>query len=60
MEEAEYCDRILIQDAGERLAIGTPAQVREQAGQRDRVLTMEETFIGIVERNRRTRQEALA
>jgi ABC-2 type transport system ATP-binding protein len=60
MEEAEYCDRILIQDAGERLAIGTPAQVREQAGQRDRVLTMEETFIGIVQRNRRTRQEALA
>ena len=32
MEEAEYCDRIAIQDAGHLLAIGTPHQVREQAG----------------------------
>ncbi|GGC04967.1 ABC transporter ATP-binding protein [Marinobacterium zhoushanense] len=56
MEEAEYCDRILIQDAGKRLAMGTPQQVREQvqpvreAGQP--ILSMEETFIGIVERSR--------
>src|SRR5204862_7290334 len=32
MEEAEYCDRIAIQDAGHLLAIGTPREVRAQAG----------------------------
>ena len=31
MEEAEYCDRIVIQDAGKLLAIGTPEEVRMQA-----------------------------
>jgi ABC-2 type transport system ATP-binding protein len=31
MEEAEYCDRIVIQDAGKVLAIGTPREVRTQA-----------------------------
>ncbi|KQW91485.1 ABC transporter ATP-binding protein [Massilia sp. Root418] len=49
MEEAEYCDRIVIQDAGKLLAIGTPQQVREQAGG---AAGMEQAFIGIVERNR--------
>ena len=33
MEEAEYCDRIVIQDAGRLLAIGTPQQVRRAGGQ---------------------------
>ena len=32
MEEAEYCDRIAIQDAGRMLALGTPRAVRAQAG----------------------------
>ena len=32
MEEAEYCDRIMIQDAGTMLAIGTPREVRAHAG----------------------------
>jgi len=50
MEEAEYCDRIVIQDAGKLLAIGTPQAVREQAGFDTR--TMEEAFIRIVEHNR--------
>ncbi|MBT2323279.1 ABC transporter ATP-binding protein [Variovorax paradoxus] len=49
MEEAEYCDRIVIQDAGKLLAIGTPQQVRVQAG---RAPDMEEAFIGIVTRSR--------
>jgi ABC-2 type transport system ATP-binding protein len=55
MEEAEYCDRIVIQDAGKVLAIGTPREVRQQAsggaGTSD-TLSMEEAFIGIVERSR--------
>ncbi|MGB9991418.1 ATP-binding cassette domain-containing protein [Massilia sp. SM-13] len=49
MEEAEYCDRIVIQDAGKVLALGTPAQVRAQAGH---AANMEDAFIGIVERGR--------
>lgn len=31
MEEAEYCDRILIQDRGVMLALGTPEEIRAQA-----------------------------
>ncbi|WP_338770812.1 ATP-binding cassette domain-containing protein [Massilia sp. METH4] len=49
MEEAEYCDRIVIQDAGRVLALGTPRAVREQAGN---AATMEDAFIAIVERHR--------
>jgi ABC-2 type transport system ATP-binding protein len=49
MEEAEYCDRALIQDAGRLLAQGTPAELR-QAGMAGDGLTasMEEAFINIV------------
>ena len=49
MEEAEYCDRIVIQDAGKLLAIGTPREVRRQAGDAG---NMEDAFIAIVEKNR--------
>jgi ABC-2 type transport system ATP-binding protein len=55
MEEAEYCDRIAIQDAGELLALGTPQQVREQAGT-GRSADMNSAFIAIVERGRAQRQ----
>ncbi|TCM22157.1 ABC-2 type transport system ATP-binding protein [Novosphingobium sp. PhB165] len=51
MEEAEYCDRIAIQDAGHMLALGTPQEVREQAGG-DSVDDMNEAFIAIVEQGR--------
>jgi ABC-2 type transport system ATP-binding protein len=50
MEEAEYCDRIVIQDAGKLLALGTPREVREQAGGAG---DMEQAFIAIVENNRK-------
>jgi len=50
MEEAEYCDRIVIQDAGKLLALGTPREVREQAGGAP---DMEQAFISIVEQNRK-------
>ena len=54
MEEAEYCDRIVIQDAGKLLAIGTPKEVRAQAtaGDDSRRIDMEQAFIGIVEQAR--------
>ncbi|HEX7867979.1 MAG TPA: ATP-binding cassette domain-containing protein [Variovorax sp.] len=56
MEEAEYCDRIVIQDAGKVLAIGTPQEVRAQAlddeEDNGRRIDMEQAFIGIVEKAR--------
>ncbi|MBE9636850.1 ATP-binding cassette domain-containing protein [Salipiger mangrovisoli] len=58
MEEAEYCDRIAIQDAGEMLVIGTPQQVRDKAGA-DRGTDMNAAFIGIVEQARATREAAV-
>ncbi|CAB1221723.1 ATP-binding cassette domain-containing protein [Acinetobacter bouvetii] len=51
MEEAEYCDRIAIQDAGKMLALGSPRQVRERAGP-DHAQDMNSAFIGIVEQAR--------
>jgi ABC-2 type transport system ATP-binding protein len=50
MEEAEYCDRIAIQDAGKMLALGTPQEVRKQAG--DAGSDMNSAFIAIVEQGR--------
>ncbi|WP_221795364.1 ATP-binding cassette domain-containing protein [Oceanobacter mangrovi] len=51
MEEAEYCDRIAIQDAGKLLALGTPREVRELAGDGYNS-NMNDAFIAIVEMNR--------
>ena len=51
MEEAEYCDRIAIQDAGRMLALGTPHEVRTQAGEAGS--DMNAAFIAIVEQGRR-------
>ena len=50
LEEAEYCDRVAIMDAGRVLAQGTPAEVRRRARpEPGRSPTMEEAFIAIVE-----------
>jgi ABC-2 type transport system ATP-binding protein len=51
MEEAEYCDRIAIQDAGKLLALGTPKEVRQLAGL-DHTADMNTAFIAIVENSR--------
>ncbi len=56
MEEAEYCDRIMIQDQGHMIAIGTPEEIRAQGGH---ATTMNEAFIHIVEAQRSAaRQQA--
>jgi ABC-2 type transport system ATP-binding protein len=53
MEEAEYCDRIAILDAGRILAQGTPAAIRGQAsGGSGSEPTMEDAFIAVVEQAR--------
>jgi ABC-2 type transport system ATP-binding protein len=58
MEEAEYCDRVVIQDAGKVLALGTPAEIRRQAGETDaQTFDMEQAFIGIVEKHRKATRD---
>mgnify|MGYP000146039742 CR=1 FL=1 len=52
MEEAEYCDRIVIQDAGRLLAIGTPHEVRSQASG---AANMNEAFLEIIKKARESR-----
>jgi ABC-2 type transport system ATP-binding protein len=55
MQEAEYCDRIAIMDAGRVLAEGPPAQIRRLAeSAADKEPTMEDAFIAVVERARST------
>ncbi len=49
MQEALYCDRILIQDAGKTLILGTPNEVRGECS------TMNEAFIEIVQEARSER-----
>ena len=53
MEEAEYCDRVMIQDAGRMLALGTPEEIRRDAADGDGpARSMEDAFIAIVKRSR--------
>jgi ABC-2 type transport system ATP-binding protein len=55
MEEAEYCDRVAIMDAGRILAQGTPAEIRSRASGESadkKEPTMEDAFIAIVEEAR--------
>ncbi|MGH7089071.1 MAG: ATP-binding cassette domain-containing protein, partial [Stellaceae bacterium] len=52
MEEAEYCDRIAILDAGRVLAEGTPAEIRAHARTDEDEPGMEDAFIAIVEKAR--------
>jgi len=59
MEEAEYCDRIIIMDSGTSLAEGSPGDIRAKAKRPDgREPTMEDAFISIVETSRGNSREA--
>jgi ABC-2 type transport system ATP-binding protein len=59
MEEAEYCDRVVIMDAGRLLVQGTPAEIRALAPSvPDREPTMEDAFIAVVEEARRAAQHS--
>ena len=61
MEEAEYCDRVAILDAGRILAQGTPAQIRArgpaEAGHQP---NMEDAFIAIVQEARAAEMKGAA
>ncbi len=56
MEEAEYCDRIMIQDQGKCLALGTTDVMRHHNGKN--LATMNDAFIAIVEDARTAKKEA--
>jgi ABC-2 type transport system ATP-binding protein len=59
MQEAEYCDRIAIMDAGRVLAQGTPGEVRRRARVADgHEATMDDAFLTIVEDSRNHHAEA--
>lgn len=57
MEEAEYCDRMLILSQGTELASGTPAEIRALARTRDDTEpTIEDAFIALATRSTVTRR----
>ena len=49
MEEAEYCDRFLIQDQGQILILGRPDDI---CGRGDKRISIEEAFIHCIEERR--------
>lgn len=56
MEEAEYCDRVMIQDQGRMLVVGTPEAIRRRNN--GAAKNMNEAFIAIVEAARREQEQA--
>jgi ABC-2 type transport system ATP-binding protein len=51
MEEAEYCDRMLIMARGAELALGTPEEIRALARTNERPdPTIEDAFVALAER----------
>lgn len=55
MEEAEYCDRFLIQDQGTILILGTPDEICNHG---DKRISIEEAFISCVNERRAKSKEA--
>ena len=53
MQEAEYCDRVAIMDAGKVLAQGSPGEIRQRASTAAKLEpNMEDAFIAIVQEAR--------
>ncbi len=48
MDEAEYCDRLLLMSQGEVLAQGSPSQVRALAATGDEMPSMDEAFARLI------------
>jgi len=58
MDEAEYCDRIALIYRGRTIAAGTPDELKHMATRpEESSITMEETFIRLVERDDATRAQ---
>jgi ABC-2 type transport system ATP-binding protein len=61
MEEANYCDRLVIMASGSMLAQGTPAQLKQLAQQPDQPEpSMEDTFIYLIEQHQTQAVHGLA
>ena len=52
MEEAEYCDRLVLMSLGQVLAAGTPAQIRARAARPELAHpSMEDAFVALIEQH---------
>ncbi len=59
MEEAEYCDHLVLMSQGEVLAQGTPAEIKERVRRPDLPRpNMEDAFISLIEEHERSSRRA--
>jgi len=59
LEEADYCDRLAIMEAGEILALDTPAQIRHQTRTDDGAeVSMDEAFIHLIESSSKQKDDS--
>lgn len=59
MEEAEYCDRLVLMSLGEVLAEGTPTEIKSRVTRADQPSpTMEDAFISLIEEHERASRRA--
>ncbi|MHB1022704.1 MAG: ATP-binding cassette domain-containing protein [Acidobacteriaceae bacterium] len=59
MEEAEYCDHLVLMSLGEVLAQGTPAEIKNKVRQQGQPApTMEDAFIALIEEHEQSTRRA--
>ncbi len=59
MEEAEYCDHLVLMSLGEILAQGTPSEIKEKVRRPDHPSpSMEDAFISLIEEHEQTSRRA--
>ena len=59
MEEAEYCDHLVLMSLGEVLAQGTPTEIKEKVRRPDRPRpSMEDAFISLIEEHEQVSRRA--